>query len=152
VLNQARVVDGLPLPPRDVSELSVIATASEACASLRAAGYRLVVVTNQPDIARGTETIDGVNALHDAILENVSIDEFVVCPHDDADDCLCRKPRPGMILAAADRLRLDLARSCMSVTGGATSKPASGPGAPRSSSTAATRSRDPSLPTLLWPS
>ena len=71
----------------------------------------LVVVTNQPDIARGKQTRDEVDRMHDVLRRRLPLDEIVVCAHDDADDCRCRKPRPGMILDAAARLDLDLAAS-----------------------------------------
>ena len=84
---------------------------AEACAGLRRAGFLLVVVTNQPDIARGTQTRTEVDRMHQRLRSLVPLDEVCVCPHDDSDDCACRKPRPGMLLDAAERLGLDLARS-----------------------------------------
>jgi D-glycero-D-manno-heptose 1,7-bisphosphate phosphatase len=113
VLNQVLLVDGTPHPPSSASELEIIASSVDACRQLRAAGYKLVVVTNQPDVARGTATITGVNAINDLVGVGVGIDEFVVCPHDDLDRCTCRKPAPGMITQAAARLNLDLSRSFM---------------------------------------
>lgn len=113
VLNKVWLVDGNPHPPRSTSELEIIPSSVEACQRLRAAGYLLVVVSNQPDVARGTETLAGVNALNDLVRSSVAVDEFVVCPHDDADGCNCRKPAPGMLTAAAGRLNIDLRRSFM---------------------------------------
>ena len=113
VLNKVRLVDGNPHPPRRISELEVIASSVEACQRLREAGYLLVVVSNQPDVARGAETLAGVTALNDLVGSSVAVDEFVVCPHDDSDGCICRKPAPGMLTAAAGRLNIDLRRSFM---------------------------------------
>jgi D-glycero-D-manno-heptose 1,7-bisphosphate phosphatase len=113
VLNEAFVIDGTPHPPATVTDLHVIPSAAEACRELGAAGYALVVVTNQPDVARGTDTMANVEALNRAVAAQVPIDEFVTCPHDDADGCDCRKPKPGMLLDAAGRMGLDLARSFM---------------------------------------
>jgi D-glycero-D-manno-heptose 1,7-bisphosphate phosphatase len=113
VLNEAHVVDGRPYPPARLSDVRVIPSAAEACRQLREAGYVLVVVTNQPDVARGTGTIAGVRALNEAVAAEVPIDEFVVCPHDDVDRCSCRKPLPGMILDTAARLGLDVEHSFM---------------------------------------
>jgi D-glycero-D-manno-heptose 1,7-bisphosphate phosphatase len=113
VLNKVRLVDGNPHPPRSASELEIISSSVEACQRLRQAGYLLVVVSNQPDVARGTETLAGVKALNDLVGSRVAVDEFVVCPHDDADGCDCRKPAPGMLTAAAERLNIDLRRSFM---------------------------------------
>jgi D-glycero-D-manno-heptose 1,7-bisphosphate phosphatase len=113
VLNAAVVRDGLPYPPRSVDEVEVLPGAEEACNRLRAAGFDLVVVTNQPDIARGTQTLEAVDRINNALLAALPLDEVVVCPHDDADDCDCRKPRPGMLRAAAQRRGIDLSASFM---------------------------------------
>lgn len=111
VLNEAFVRNGVPTPPRSLEEFRVLPGVAEACAGLRRAGFALVVVTNQPDIARGTQTRAEVDRMHERLRSVVPLDEVCVCPHDDSDDCACRKPRPGMLLAAAERLDLDLARS-----------------------------------------
>jgi D-glycero-D-manno-heptose 1,7-bisphosphate phosphatase len=113
VLNKVRLVDGNPHPPQTTSEVEIISSSVEACQRLREAGYLLVVVSNQPDVARGTQTLAGVTALNDLVGSHVAVDEFVVCPHDDDDGCDCRKPSPGMLTAAAGRLNIDLRRSFM---------------------------------------
>ena len=111
VLTEAFVRDGVPRPPRTLAEFRVLPGVTQACAALRQAGFVLVVVTNQPDIARGTQTRAEVEQMNERLRRLVPLDEVCVCPHDDADGCSCRKPRPGMLLDAADRLDLDLARS-----------------------------------------
>jgi D-glycero-D-manno-heptose 1,7-bisphosphate phosphatase len=111
VLNGAFVRDGVPTPPRTLAEFRLLPGVVEACAELKQAGFALVVVTNQPDIARGTQTMAEVDRMHERLRSLVALDEVCVCPHDDADGCACRKPKPGMLLAAAERLGLDLARS-----------------------------------------
>jgi transaldolase len=78
---------------------------------LREAGFRLVVVTNQPDVARGIQTARGVEAIHEALRAALPIDEFRVCYHDDVDGCGCRKPAPGMLLEAAAASDLSLQES-----------------------------------------
>ena len=70
-------------------------------------------MTNQPDIARGTATKEGVDELNDEVQARTGIDAVYVCPHDDADSCLCRKPAPGLLLIGADDLEIDLRRSYM---------------------------------------
>jgi D-glycero-D-manno-heptose 1,7-bisphosphate phosphatase len=111
VLNEVELRDGTPLPPAGAEQLRLLPGVVEACNRLRDLGYVLVVVTNQPDIARGKQTYDEVDRMHDVIRGRLPLDEIVVCAHDDIDDCPCRKPRPGMILDAAARLDLDLAAS-----------------------------------------
>ena len=111
VLNEVDVRDGTPHPPAGVEQLSLLPGVVEACYRLRQLGFVLIVVTNQPDIARGKQTRDEVDRMHDALRARLPLEEIVVCAHDDVDDCPCRKPRPGMILDAAARLDLDLEES-----------------------------------------
>lgn len=113
MLNRALVREGKPHPPASVVELEMVEGAAEACAALRAAGFALVVVTNQPDIARGTKTSEEVEAIHRQLRRHVDVDDVYVCPHDDSDGCGCRKPAPGMLTTAAREHGLDLAASYM---------------------------------------
>lgn len=111
VLNEAFLRNGVPTPPRSLEEFRLLPGVVEACADLRRAGFILIVVTNQPDIARGTQTRVEVDRMHQRLRSLVPLDEICVCPHDDSDACHCRKPQPGMLLDAAGRLDLDLLRS-----------------------------------------
>jgi len=110
VLNRAVVRGGKPYPPASVDDLQILPGVDSALAHLKAAGYVLVVVTNQPDIARGTTTRAVVDAIHARIAATLPIDEFRVCPHDDRDGCACRKPRPGLLV---DPPTTDVAASVM---------------------------------------
>jgi D-glycero-D-manno-heptose 1,7-bisphosphate phosphatase len=111
VLNLATVVDGRPFPPAGLGELRMAPGVEAACRDLSRAGLALIVVTNQPDIARGTQDVTRVRAINKYLQERLGLDEVVVCPHDESDECRCRKPRPGMIIDAADRWKVDLGRS-----------------------------------------
>jgi D-glycero-D-manno-heptose 1,7-bisphosphate phosphatase len=110
VVNRALLREGKPYPPRRLSELEILPDVPEALAGLRAAGYRLIVVTNQPDLARGTLAPEILAALHDRLRSALPLDAICVCPHDDSDRCACRKPAPGMLLDAAQAFDLDLQR------------------------------------------
>ena len=113
VLNDVHLVYGVPHPPSSPSELELLPLVIEACQTLHAAGIRLVVVTNQPDIARGTTTRAAVDEINDELRRVLPLTDVVVCPHDDTDGCGCRKPRPGMILDAAAKHGIALGRSVM---------------------------------------
>lgn len=113
VLNAAAVRDGRPHPPASVAELTILPGVTTALAELKRAGYVLVVVTNQPDVARGSQTRASVDAIHARLRAELPIDAIYCCFHDDADNCSCRKPRPGLLLTAARELSLDLASSFM---------------------------------------
>jgi len=113
VINRAIVRDGKPYPPDSLDELEILPDVPAALALLRQAGYRLIVVTNQPDVARGSKAREEVEALHQALRAQLPIDEIRVCFHDDADDCRCRKPKPGLLLDAAKTNGIDLKASVM---------------------------------------
>jgi D-glycero-D-manno-heptose 1,7-bisphosphate phosphatase len=113
IINQSLVRDGKPYPPSDMSEFNLVLGINEALASLKARGYWLLVVTNQPDVARGTANLATIDAFHERILRELPIDKIYVCTHDDKDDCPCRKPRPGLLLKGAEEFRIDLAQSYM---------------------------------------
>jgi D-glycero-D-manno-heptose 1,7-bisphosphate phosphatase len=113
VLNTAIVRGGKPYPPASVSELEISAGAPECLRRLKEAGYLLIVVTNQPDLARGTQTREAVAEIHAVLRSALPLDAIYVCDHDDAAGCQCRKPRPGMLLAAAKDFGIDLTSSFM---------------------------------------
>jgi D-glycero-D-manno-heptose 1,7-bisphosphate phosphatase len=115
VLNRPVVRDGKPYPPATLEEFELYPEAAEACRRLKEAGLALVVATNQPDVGRGTQRLEVVEAMHARLLAALPIDRIEVCyeaggPGDASD---FRKPRPGMLLRAARELSLDLARSFM---------------------------------------
>ena len=107
----AVVREGRPYPVRSPEEMSILPGVPEALERLRQAGYRLVVVTNQPDVARGRQERRVVEAINARLGSALGLDEVRVCWHDDPDGCSCRKPRPGLILDAARDLAIDLPAS-----------------------------------------
>ncbi len=116
-LNVQVVRDGKPYPPDTLAEFRLYDGVAEACAGLKAAGYVLVVATNQPDVGRGKQQQAVVESMHARLSELVPALELIqVCYHGgDAhgQPCACRKPKPGMLIDAARQLGLDLARSWM---------------------------------------
>jgi D-glycero-D-manno-heptose 1,7-bisphosphate phosphatase len=110
VINRTMFRNGKPIPPQSLGELEILPGVSDALARLKAAGFALVVVTNQPDVARGVTTRTIVEELHTFLGSTLPIDEFRVCMHDDHDRCACRKPLPGLLLAEP---QYDVARSVM---------------------------------------
>jgi D-glycero-D-manno-heptose 1,7-bisphosphate phosphatase len=103
VINRAVVREGRPYPPASAAELEIVPGARECLESLKAVGFVLVVVTNQPDLARGTQTTEQVEEIHAALRAALPLDDVLVCPHDDSDGCACRKPKPGLLFEAAAR-------------------------------------------------
>ena len=82
-------------------------------ATFKAAGFLLVMVTNQPDVARGVTRRQDVETMHATLCAALPLDAVYVCYHDDADACGCRKPLPGMLLQAAAAHGIDRAASFM---------------------------------------
>lgn len=113
VLNQSVLKNGVSCPPEDAGAMTIVPVAAEAVRLLKKAGYVCICVTNQPDIARGTRSADNVQAMNDKVRAAVDLDDLFVCPHDDADNCSCRKPKPGMLLAGAKKWGVDLSASWM---------------------------------------
>ncbi len=111
VLNRPVWRAGKLVPPGSVKELKLLPGVAEACQTLRTAGFLLIVATNQPDVARGTQDRRTVEAINARIQEKVPLDDIRVCYHDDADRCACRKPKPGLLLQAAQDWNIDLSRS-----------------------------------------
>jgi D-glycero-D-manno-heptose 1,7-bisphosphate phosphatase len=113
VINATHVVAGVPHPPASVAECEVLPGVPEAMALLAAEGLPLIVVTNQPDVARGTQTELAVSAINECLRSQLPIDAVYVCYHDTPDACECRKPKPGMLVRAAEEHHLDLGASFM---------------------------------------
>ncbi|MEO8593465.1 MAG: HAD family hydrolase [Candidatus Solibacter sp.] len=113
VLNVMYYTNGVPRPPDGLRELVIYPDVPDALRRLKEAGYLLLVVTNQPDVARGVTSMELVNEINVAMAATLPLDDFLVCAHDNAHGCNCRKPKPGMVLEGAARYHVDLARSFM---------------------------------------
>src|SRR4051794_20193947 len=108
VLNRALVRGGKPFPPQSINDLEILPDVPSSLADLKRAGFLTLVVTNQPDVARGTQTRETVEAMHSKLRTELQLDGFFVCYHTDSDGCDCRKPAPGLLLQAAQRYMLNL--------------------------------------------
>jgi len=113
VLNRAVVRDGRPFPPQDIESVEILPGVPEAIRKLKAAGFVTVMVTNQPDVVKGTQRRDVVEAINKYVSETLGIDDVRVCWCLEGDDCDCYKPKPGMILEATAELSLNLSKSYM---------------------------------------
>jgi D-glycero-D-manno-heptose 1,7-bisphosphate phosphatase len=115
VINRALERDARPYPPTNLAEFEILPEVPAACAKLKAAGFFLVVATNQPDVGRGTLNQDIVEKIHLHMAAQLPIDRVEACfhPGKGLSDCECRKPKPGMLLRAAKALNIDLTQSWM---------------------------------------
>ena len=107
VINRSILVDGVPKPPASICEVEILDGVVEAIEKLKENNFVPVVITNQPDVARGLTTRSEVDSINAFIGGKAGIEHFYTCFHDDEDQCLCRKPAPGLIILAASELALD---------------------------------------------
>lgn len=112
VLNRAVVRDGRPYPPATLEAFEILPGAAAAARRLRDAGFLLIGATNQPDVARGTQRREVVEAMNHRLLDAMPIAEIRAC-YEDGDDCPRRKPNPGLLLEAAEDHAIDLSASYM---------------------------------------
>lgn len=110
VLNETLVRGKRAYAPLSIEEFRLVDGVGEQIGRLRSAGLVCIVVTNQPEVARGTLDRRTLDRMHDLLRASVALDDIYVCPHDPADGCDCHKPKPGMLQAAAARWNLDLRR------------------------------------------
>ncbi len=113
VINRAFVKNGKPFPPASLADFEFLPGVESAVLALRKAGFLIVVVTNQPDVATGIQARAVVESMHKKLHAAGICDDIKVCYHTDDDACQCRKPKPGMLLQAANEWQIDLHRSFM---------------------------------------
>lgn len=113
VINRSEVRRGKPFAPRRMEDFRLLPGVAKAAQLLKRAGFLVIVVTNQPDIGNGLVNAAVVEAMHAKLRSRVEVDDIRVCPHRQDEGCVCRKPRPGMLLAAARYWKIDLKNSYM---------------------------------------
>lgn len=111
VLNRGFIRNGKSYPPRCLEEFEILDGVAEGCRMLKEAGFLLVVVTNQPDVGRGSQSPSVVEEMHQFLARNLPIDRVEVCF--DETDAANYKPAPGLLLKAASSMSVDLSRSFM---------------------------------------
>ena len=110
ILNLARIERGQQVSPRTLDEFHVNPAAFEPLNQLKAAGFVLLAITNQPGISRGYLSRRELDLMHIVLRKKLPLDDILMCPHDEMDRCPCRKPNPGLIREAAFKYHLDLDR------------------------------------------
>lgn len=113
VLNKAVIKQGKPYPPATISEVEIPKDAAQALTNLKNAGFLLICITNQPDVARKITKQETVEEINKFLMKKLPLDDIFTCYHDDDDKCNCRKPLPGMLFDAAKKYNINLAGSIM---------------------------------------
>jgi D-glycero-D-manno-heptose 1,7-bisphosphate phosphatase len=111
ILNRVRVENHLPARPLRFQDFQINEAAIGPLGKLKAAGYVLLATTNQPALARGHQSRRELEQMHTLLMSRFPLDDVLLCPHDEADHCSCRKPKPGLLIEAAFKWHLDLDRS-----------------------------------------
>jgi D-glycero-D-manno-heptose 1,7-bisphosphate phosphatase len=111
VLNQARTERQHQVSPMTLEDFRLNEAAGPLLKRLKGAGLVLIATTNQPGLSRGYQSRRELDRMHLLLQKAFSLDEILVCPHDETDRCPCRKPKPGLLVEAAFKWHLDLDRS-----------------------------------------
>ena len=111
IINEVLLREEKPFSPTKFEEFKVRSGVDETLRRFKEKGFLNIIVTNQPEVARGLLKEKELKRMHDFIREKLLIDDIMVCFHDDKDNCLCRKPKSGMLLDAANKWDIDLDKS-----------------------------------------
>ena len=111
ILNAVSVKDSKPQSPRKFEDFKLLPQVKQSLKFFKRLGFLNIVITNQPDIARGFLDKKELEKMHQLIKERLAIDDIFICSHDDSDRCTCRKPQPGLILEAVRKWGIDLCSS-----------------------------------------
>ena len=111
VINRAFIRNGKSYPPQTIGEFEILSGVLEAISDLKQNGFKIIVVTNQPDVSTGVQNLKTIEEFHRIIKEKLLVDDIKVCFHLESDQCECRKPQPGMIFSAAEEWAIDLSKS-----------------------------------------
>jgi D-glycero-D-manno-heptose 1,7-bisphosphate phosphatase len=111
ILTHPVVVGRNQRSPLTLREFVVRTEVSPLLHELKAAGFLLIVITNQPELSQGSLSRRELDAMHQLLLRTFALDDILVCPHEEMERCSCRKPKAGLLIEAAHKWRLDLSRS-----------------------------------------
>lgn len=113
VLLVTHVRNGRPFAITRPEEYALLPGVVDGVEAMKGAGYVVVVVTNQPDLANGKIDVSTLGVINDRLQAETGVDSIEVCPHAEADGCACRKPAPGLLLEVGRKLNIDLGESFM---------------------------------------
>lgn len=111
ILNRAVINGQTQVSPLTLEQFQLNESAVPMLEELKAAGFVLIATTNQPALSQGTLPRREIDRMHDLLRKRFPLDDILVCPHDESDECPCRKPEPGLFTEAAFKWHLDLERS-----------------------------------------
>ncbi len=113
VLNKLVSRDGGFFSPRTVDDFQLIPKAEDVINKIKFEGYLCIVVSNQPDVARGYLDRSELDKMTQILFKSLDLHDIFYCLHDDIDECNCRKPAPGLLFQAEEKWNIDFACSLM---------------------------------------
>ena len=113
VVNYSIICEKKPYAPLNLNELKIIPEIKSVINTFKQRQFKVFVITNQPDVARGKVKKEEVEKINASIQSQLSIDEIFTCYHDNQDHCECRKPKPGAFIALSQKYNIDLTKSIM---------------------------------------
>lgn len=108
MLNEVKAGPKQPVSPLTLEEFRPVRAAEPLLRRLKLEGFILIATTNQPGLSRGSLSRRELDRMHELLRRTFPLDDILVCPHDEADHCPCRKPQPGLLTEAAFKWHLNL--------------------------------------------
>ena len=112
-LNKAYIKKGLPISPPSFNKLKIIKGVKKSINKLKKLNFMCIMITNQPDVARAKIKKKTVIKMNSFIKSKLKLDDIFVCYHDDKHKCKCRKPKPGLLIQASKKWKIDFSKSFM---------------------------------------
>lgn len=113
VINKVIVKNDLPFSPPTFEQLEILPGVKESVSILHNLNFLCLVVTNQPDVSRGKIKKEIVIKMNNYLKNELKLDDFFICYHDDKDKCECRKPKSGLLFEAAKKWNVNIKKSYM---------------------------------------
>jgi D-glycero-D-manno-heptose 1,7-bisphosphate phosphatase len=113
VINKVILKLGRPYAPLYLNKLKVLPFVKRSMHMLKDQGYLLIVITNQPDVARGRANFNEIELINKYLTKKLPIFKIFTCFHDKYHKCFCRKPSPGSILSAVSKYNINIKESYM---------------------------------------
>jgi D-glycero-D-manno-heptose 1,7-bisphosphate phosphatase len=103
---------------RSWEDVEIYPQALSALARIRDTPYKIIIVTNQSGVGRGLIPLETAATINDRLVQEIEkaqgrVDAILMCPHAPDENCACRKPKPGLLLQAAEQIPIDMSRSIM---------------------------------------
>ena len=113
IINYSILCHGISQPPRNIAETKIILGIEIVLIYAIQQGFLPIVISNQPDVARGNQGKEVIEEINSYIKSKLPILDFFVCYHDNQDECSCRKPKSGLLYFAAKKYNIELWKSFM---------------------------------------